>query len=805
MNFLNGTLLIAITAIGIPIALHLIARKEPRKVLFPSVRLLSQRFESNRSKMRVRRWWLLALRIAAIASVALALARPVSSIGLSVTWLTIGIIAALGVVLLVMATVSASGRGKRSLTIPLLAAAGLLVLVAMGWGVFTVASTEPPMIDDQRPVALAIIVDNSIETSWTTTEDTRINAIREAAKAAALAAGKNSRVVAIDRSATPATFSADVAGSIAKIEAFQPSEVVQPLATRIEAAARVLSTSEIPTRQIIVISGMTAASFPPDATTGPIREFLDQQQIDFTVWDMGAYQGFNRQLSRISTATPAPAPQSPITLTAELRRQDSNGSELAETSAEIEVTLECVVYENQPGLPVVRDGKIVRPDAKPVDRLSVTLQRDRDVEVQLTLPPLDAGLHHGAVRLIGIDALAIDDASYFTIEILPPSRLLIASDQPAEANEFADLVSAEANAAPSQYSIEISTHDDLPNLQLSDFDGIVLLDPPLSVLSGQGLESYFDSGRRTFVAAGPSLAADSGAFQDLEFERRWRVNDPGTFLEISAESHPALSPLTELPGGVPFQDLRVFQYWKTTAKTNWSTLMRYAGTQHAALLENNKRGVLLMTTPIPDLVSRRPWNELFRADNLWPMFATTRELTRYVARRDVGHWSVAVGAQVALPAKFLIDDQTAEAVKRLQWFPAGNNAPVPIEISNPDLAITPDELVAIGTANHSGTHWIRGSQTGLGFSVNLPRDRINLSRIMPEQLSEQFGDSSSVITSAEQIEWSAGDGKDMLPLWSPLMLIALAVFLLEQILANRFYGQRPASRSTADATAGATA
>ncbi|PNY38064.1 hypothetical protein C2E31_04735 [Rhodopirellula baltica] len=185
VNFLNGTLLIAITAIGIPIALHLIARKEPRKVLFPSVRLLSQRFESNRSKMRVRRWWLLALRIAAIASVALALARPVSSIGLSVTWLTIGIIAALGVVLLVMATVSASGRGKRSLTIPLLAAAGLLVLVAMGWGVFTVASTEPPMIDDQRPVALAIIVDNSIETSWTTTEDTRINAIREAAKAAA--------------------------------------------------------------------------------------------------------------------------------------------------------------------------------------------------------------------------------------------------------------------------------------------------------------------------------------------------------------------------------------------------------------------------------------------------------------------------------------------------------------------------------------------------------------------------------------------------------------------------------------------
>ena len=97
MTFLNASLIFAVAAASMPIALHLIARREPRKVVFPSVRLLAQRLQSNRSRLRVRRWWLLALRIAAVAAFALALARPAIDRSFSVTWLTIGMVAALGV------------------------------------------------------------------------------------------------------------------------------------------------------------------------------------------------------------------------------------------------------------------------------------------------------------------------------------------------------------------------------------------------------------------------------------------------------------------------------------------------------------------------------------------------------------------------------------------------------------------------------------------------------------------------------------------------------------------------------------
>ena len=112
--FLNATLLFGLGAISVPIALHLLARREPRKVVFPSIRFLTKRMESNRSRLRVRRWWLLALRILAVAMLAVALARPAIHQSLSITWLTIGLCSLVGLILLLLATIALSrGEAKR--------------------------------------------------------------------------------------------------------------------------------------------------------------------------------------------------------------------------------------------------------------------------------------------------------------------------------------------------------------------------------------------------------------------------------------------------------------------------------------------------------------------------------------------------------------------------------------------------------------------------------------------------------------------------------------------------------------------
>ena len=251
MTFLNATLLIALAGVAIPIALHFIARKEPRQVTFPSVRLLTQRFQTNRSKVRICRWWLLALRIATLATVALAMARPVIASALSLTWTTMAIIAGVGVAVLVLASLAARKPDQRRLMWALFSAALVALVAAIGWGGYTLASGRVPDIDRSTPVALAIVVDNLALADWNDGQTSQLDRIRDAAKQLVMAANPNSRLAVIDRSATPAAFSLDLASAVSKADSLSTQELVQPLESRMEAAARLLTTSEIDSRQLV--------------------------------------------------------------------------------------------------------------------------------------------------------------------------------------------------------------------------------------------------------------------------------------------------------------------------------------------------------------------------------------------------------------------------------------------------------------------------------------------------------------------------------------------------------------------------
>jgi hypothetical protein len=826
MTFLNASLLVALAAIGIPIALHLIARKEPRQVLFPSVRLLAQRFETNRSKVRVRRWWLLALRIATLAVVALALAQPVIAGTLSLTWSTIGIVSLAGIALLAMASVAANKPNQKTLMWSLLGAACLTLLIAVGWGGYTLASGKKPEIDSSTPVALAIVVDNAPLASWQTAQQNQLQNLRDAAKQLLLAAHRDSRLALIDRSSTPAAFALDLSGAIAKADDLPSLEVVQPLESRIEAAIRLLQTSDLGSRQLVVLSSLAASSFSDDVSRQNLAALGEESGVRITVWDVGGFSGVNRSVSIPTLSDASPAPDTAITVAAIVSVDESRagGSQSAQEGDDqaaaatdrpttpptesVRVTAECVLFPSSPSLPVLRDGQILRPEAKPVDRISVQVQPGRDVELQMTLPPLPIGLHHGAIRLIGEDALAIDDTGYFSVAVLPPSRLLIVGDQTEEASEIAWAVSVQASSdAPSpQYQIETIGFDDLAAASLAEFDGVMLLDPPPSALSDSELQRYRATGGSVMLVAGGALGHDPLAIDGWpRFLRRWRVAEPGTFLAITAASHPVLNPLATTAGGVPFQDFRVRQYWQVDPPKNSLVLMRYAGTDHAALVEltdgdstggaSSGRG-LVLTTPIPELASpSNAWNELFSAEEPWPAFALVRALTRYLTGRSNESWTSMVGAPVSILIRN--DVESVDLQRRLQWFPPVGSNPIPVDVpENTGSAADAATRVVVGQPKNSGVHWIRGDDQGLGFTVNLPRERLAPRRVEEAELEQLFGNEQyRRIQSLEEMEWSSGDGSQGVSLWSPIMLLALLVFLLEQVLGNRFYRRPPAAAS----------
>src|SRR5215510_15958697 len=76
MGFVAPLLLAGLVAAAIPIVIHLIQRERKRVVEFPSLMFLRRIPYQSVRRRRIRHWPLLLLRLAAIALVVLAFARP---------------------------------------------------------------------------------------------------------------------------------------------------------------------------------------------------------------------------------------------------------------------------------------------------------------------------------------------------------------------------------------------------------------------------------------------------------------------------------------------------------------------------------------------------------------------------------------------------------------------------------------------------------------------------------------------------------------------------------------------------------
>src|SRR5229473_2584695 len=76
MAFLTPFFLLGLSAIAIPVLIHLIQREKKRVIEFPSLMFVRRIPYQSVRRRRIRHWFLLLLRAAAIALVAAAFARP---------------------------------------------------------------------------------------------------------------------------------------------------------------------------------------------------------------------------------------------------------------------------------------------------------------------------------------------------------------------------------------------------------------------------------------------------------------------------------------------------------------------------------------------------------------------------------------------------------------------------------------------------------------------------------------------------------------------------------------------------------
>ncbi|HET8650469.1 MAG TPA: BatA and WFA domain-containing protein [Gemmatimonadales bacterium] len=77
-GFLHPWLLAGLAAAGVPLLLHLLARRQPPTVPFPAVRYLVDTTQEHRHRLRLQHWLLLVLRTLLIALLVLAAAGPIA-------------------------------------------------------------------------------------------------------------------------------------------------------------------------------------------------------------------------------------------------------------------------------------------------------------------------------------------------------------------------------------------------------------------------------------------------------------------------------------------------------------------------------------------------------------------------------------------------------------------------------------------------------------------------------------------------------------------------------------------------------
>ncbi|MEM9586287.1 MAG: BatA domain-containing protein, partial [Planctomycetota bacterium] len=533
MTFLNATLMLGIAAAALPVILHLMGRKEPKKVVFPAVRFLSRRIETQRSRLRIRRWWLLALRVLALCALAIGLAGPIIDRSVSVAWLSIAILCSVAIGLLVMAGLAVTRAMSRSTIGGLLATASLVFVGAFAWAGYTLAVSPTALANASAPVAVVFVIDNAPTAAWQNTEGvSRLDRMKQAANAIISGLAETSRIGIVDRSGTPAAFSLDRSGAISRLSGLGIRQAPVPLAPRLEAAIRLASVSELSVRRVIVLTDLARASWSGDLasesllTTRKLDSRNDSGSIPITVFDIGPPQSTNRRLHAVQYFDSTPPKGTPVPISVSISHTGAPPTEPEEVTAELRV------YKSDPSKPVIRNGEIVRPEAMAKDRTSAKVSPDGESEVTLTIPSLSLGSHHAEIRLIGKDAFPLDDATYMTLQVLPPSHGLIVTDRPEDGYylQLAIAVPFAIDDPDAEYQMQLVSSEDFSAAELGEFDVVVLLDPPSGLVADPRLDRFVREGGTAVVFLGPSIEADSIQLPLMPtLRRRWRVADPGTF------------------------------------------------------------------------------------------------------------------------------------------------------------------------------------------------------------------------------------------------------------------------------------
>jgi Aerotolerance regulator N-terminal len=808
MTFLNAAILFGAGLAAIPVIIHLLLRNKPKKLLFPALRLLMLRKQVNSRRMRLKHFWLLLLRILLIVLVVLALSRPtLPAAEYRLTkgdWFKLAIIG-------LAAVVAWFGVqrlwGKKDLPAPTrryrrtLLGSGIgvgalllfLLLFLWPYGNRIVAQWKDPQspVQENYPISAVMIFDVSPSMSYRQDNETRLDVARRLSQelTARLPSGSQ---VSVTHNATedPPVFLGETLAVRDRVELLDIHDQTSPLDRRVRAAIELQRRDRERTLE------QTGGSSEIESTDRYLREIYLFTDLARHAWQASAFRSLREQMEAnpwLAVYVVDVSTLAPRNVTLGLPRLSSRSLSQGEPLA---VRLDVIPAGGASGPQTVElfvknlQGEFAKQGTQ-----SIALDSGEGVMAEFAVPAQNPGYLEGKLRLVSSDPLLFDNERFFTAQVSKPPRVLVVSDE----RSWADLWMARLELKELRksgkilYSPEWQPSSALDRVELDQFDMVCLLSVEAPTeRAWSRLEEFVTNGGGLLVSLGKKrISLDAyrtgASVKSLlpGFPLTALPFNPPEFLDFFRKEHPLAAGLEPYGGPGQLLTAPVFYRWKVDLADEGHTVIRYTDANLTpALIERSVgRGrVLMLTTALYS--ETQDWNELPLARVEYFIF--TDLLLKYLNTLQDRPLNLQVGDSVRIP------------------LPPGNDLTEYL-LTSPGLEqetgpVAPGATsLTFGPLKQAGAYLVRSPQSVFraAFSANIPESESDLSILSDLELQEMFGEGRyDVARSLEELEpviRSRRLGVEIVPL---LLLLAAILFMVEQVVANRFYADDSATANS---------
>jgi hypothetical protein len=625
----------------------------------------------------------------------------------------------------------------------------------------------------EAPVAAGIVIDTAPHLDYRHENQTRLDAAKQLGSWLLTQLPEESEIAVLDTRLGGGAFQVDRGAAKQRIERLEIVPNSQPLVSVIDEAVRLLKESRKERKELYIFTDLSRGSWPSSRAAQLRDRLAALPGVGIYVIDVGVKDPIDYALGEVRLSSEVLSNRGWLNLSADVS--------VLGTSGERAVELFLMDSAGKPQIAGTENAEVSPGQSRPVD---------------FRLESLPLGVHQGYLQLVGQDGLAADDKRYFTVEVRPAWRILLAAPAPAE--NYAIYVShilsppKTRKRGEARFDCDIVPLEELTKKNLAGYAAVCLLDPtPLEPAVWQTLANYAADGHGVGIFLGRNALPVDGPLtkfnnpQALELLpgallRQVPRQDGGLYLSPKDYQHPILAPFRAKSGEVPWANFPVLRYWELDKLHAGVGVVISYNDGRPALLERpiGSGRSLTMTTPISDNPNRKPWNLLHSID-AWPTFILTNQIASYLVGSTNEQFNYSAGQTAMLQL-----DPKEERKSFLLTQPSGESSPL--------VADNDRHRLAVSATDQPGNYRIQAGGKGdafdRGFSVNLAADQTVLERLGEKELKEIFDPYKfNLAQTKEQIDRSVIKNRVGRELFPPLILLVALFLALELVLSNKFY------------------